>query len=299
MLLHGRLATPYDDVAPCGLLLRSKAASAVMPPQLASTQGGGRVAEGACGSDDAVLLTAALGSRPAASGAPVLGGVASLGGALTVQLPALPRSSEPASPVFAWLADGAPIARACKATYADSGRALAVRCRAAPWHEESVLAAVPAKVPADADVNAARDAALAAVTARGVAAVACSVSAARGGVAASLEGEACVLELSAAGARLARPGAAAEQRSRLATLLLGDGSVTVAAAAWGVLAWRCAGLGATATRPVAPTCRYTPNSTSCSSSPRRGSATARSPQRARSRRDGARTWCPLSKKPGS
>ena len=233
MLLHGRLATPYDDVAPCGLLLRSKAASAVMPPQLASTQGGGRVAEGACGSDDAVLLTAALGSRPAASGAPVLGGVASLGGALTVQLPALPRSSEPASPVFAWLADGAPIARACKATYADSGRALAVRCRAAPWHEESVLAAVPAKVPADKDVNAARDAALAAVTARGVAAVACSVSAARGGVAASLEGEACVLELSAAGARLARPGAAAEQRSRLATLLLGDGSVTVAAAAWG------------------------------------------------------------------
>ena len=71
------------------------------------------------------------------------------------------------------------------------------------------------------------------MAARGCAAFACSVSAARGGAAASLEGEACGLELSAAGARLARPGAAAEQRSRLATLLFGDGSVTVASAAWG------------------------------------------------------------------
>jgi ABC-type multidrug transport system fused ATPase/permease subunit len=239
VLLHGRLAPPYDDVATGTLLLRSQAAQAAMPTQLAAALGGGRVAEGTCGGDvGSVLLPAALGSRPAASGAPVLGGAAVLGGALTVQLPALSPGAEPASPVFAWLADGAPIARACKATYApepaDVGRALAVRCRAAPWHDESVLAAVPAKVPlGEADATAARDAALAAVAARGCAAFACSVSAARGGAAASLEGEACVLELSAAGARLARPGAAAEQRSRLATLLFGDGSVTVASAAWG------------------------------------------------------------------
>ena len=237
VLLHGRLAMPYDDVATGTLLLRSQAAQAAMPTQLAAALGGGRVAPAACGEAGVVLLSAALGSRPAASGAPVLGGAAVLGGALTVQVPALPRSSEPATPVFAWLAGGAPIARACKATYApepaDVGRALAVRCRAAPWHDESVLAAVPPKVAPDADATAARDAALAAVAARGCAAFACSVSAARGGAAASLEGEACVLELSAGGARLARPGAAAEPRGRLATLLLGDGSVTVASAAWG------------------------------------------------------------------